>query len=231
MKQAILAGASVVLVAAAAGAATLTYSDSYSGQTEFATEGSGNPLDVSPLAEALTLSKFDASLGVLTGVTVNLDMGFRSEGALTSNAAERMTGRLQEEMEINFASAEIEAIRGAVGAGSDSGFVTLSANEVVPITLNSNANGRYILSDRVGDFLGGPDDDFTIDFFSTVMTTITGGGGNLDFTLATEGFIEAEVVYTYDAIVSAVPLPATLPLALAGLAGLAWVSRSRRAHA
>lgn len=222
--------AAALFAASSVHADTLTFNDSYDGWTEFASSGSSNPLEVDPTVAPLSLSMFDSALGTLTGVTLTVGGGYDSNGTMTNNNGETVNVRATQTIELNYDIQNLGA-NGSFAASDNTGFVSLAPNASADVNLAANDSQTLTLGagDDLSDFIGAAGSTFLIDFYSIVETAFTGGGGNLDFAVETMGNIFAEVSYSYDAApVSQVPLPASLPLILAGLGGLGLVSRRKR---
>jgi hypothetical protein len=227
-------GAALALGASvsAASAATLTFSDSFGpALTEFATAGSTNPAATTPNADVLELSDFDGSLGTLTGVDLNFTVGYTSVGTVTNSAPQAQFADATQDVNV-FIDSSVLGSTVVLAASDATGFTNFASGGSGTAIFLEGVASETATGLLLSDFIGAAGDVFTIDFATIVATGFTGGGGNLAFDVETLGFLEATVTYTFDEAVivdpvapSAVPLPASGLLLLAGLAGTALMRR------
>lgn len=223
MKLSLLAGAAVIAFAGFANAASTVDSDTTGlNQTDFSS------LMIPGLADlpALELDLFDPSLGTLTGVKLTLEGSFVATGTVTSlGTSPVLTGFEQSVLLSGTSSIGGLTLNLDLSDGTTPMIFAPAQTEVVDLADDG------MVMDTSMDFAAftGPG-TFNVDFFTLSGSTII-GGGNLEALISTNAEITATVEYTFDEAttpMTPVPLPATAPLLLAGLAGLGFLSRRRK---
>ena len=182
--------------------------------------------------DSVALNQFDTALGVLNSVTLTV-VGRVDGNASFDNGSNNPTeviANLSAEIEatgpgasftiivepIGSRTVSLGADEGELGgipdfAGTDSASITgVTGTDTDTVTLNSGF-GAYL---GTGTFL--------VDFDADATSNVSGTGNVAAFF---ETFASAEVSVVYDYTAAPVPLPAGLPLLLAGLGGLAYLKR------
>lgn len=233
MNRFLFTTALVLTLPFAANAATIMDDDAYGAAlTDFATAGSFNPTGLPENAPVLELDMFDGSLGTLNSVQIMLMGGFTSEGDIVNMSPNPETAQADVEIDIYFTSDMFNLT--TLNAGDDTGFDTY-ANGVNTGAVDLVAEGMETLNPAdVNPFVGAAGDTFEISYSTLVAAGFIGGGGNLEFDITTMADVSAKVVYDYTEPVvvtppvSAVPVPAALPLMLGALGIAGFVGRRRR---
>ncbi len=202
------------LLAQPASAATVTFSDAFA-------------LSDVEISGVLSVSKFDTSLGTLTGVSWTITGAIASVLGITNTGAHPINGSAFTSVDFDVSAAEL-----SLGASPDfsvfgtTGLVALGvgASALFPVTATTTITG----SETPSSAFFGPG---TIDL-SFLTTTSFGGngfGGDITISQATDAGLMFEITYTFDEF-STVPLPGSLAF-LTGALALAGLVRIRRAHA
>lgn len=219
MKRLAIAAA-FACAAGTANAATLSYDT-------FTAVSSGNWTD------SLTLSQFDSALGTLTSVMVTMTGGVAGLAEVESEDttdAGTVTYALEASLSAALAGAplslsvipqalatfEASVFDGDRDYGGTSGFTNETLSDV------DVESATYTLPADLAYFTGTGDLTFNL---NTIARSFASGPGDMASRFSTDSAALMEVVYTYDA--ATVPLPAGLPLLLAGLGGLALVRRRK----
>lgn len=219
MKFVVLAAATA-LAAGSAHAATVSYSDVVLSQS-------------TNWSQTLMLNQFDSAFGMMTGVTLTLN------GAVSGNA-------LAESLDASPTTILLDLGAQIVATVTGGPSLSVTVNPVSNQTFNASAyDGTIDFGGTSGvtyNGIGGLDSDFSVltsglaGFIGNGMisigltgtgTSTASGAGNLITQFSTNAAAEATVTYTYTPPTSEVPLPAGLPLLLAGLGGLALVRRRK----
>ncbi|MCC5852972.1 MAG: PEP-CTERM sorting domain-containing protein, partial [Alkalimonas sp.] len=181
---------------------------------------------------SLSLAQFDASLGSLTSVTLNLLGESISSTILENRAANGQTFRYISELEFTF---ELTGLEGTVEL-PDPAFITTLATTNGSTSLGHGEsldlgttvdNGVFSLTfTSAADltlFTGSQ--HFNVNCSTLSISSFAGGGGNIDTNQATTGACGAEVVYAYSTSTAEVSEPWSLWLLGAGLFGFAAMRR------
>ncbi|MCX2981401.1 VPLPA-CTERM sorting domain-containing protein [Halieaceae bacterium IMCC14734] len=206
--QALTLAVSLGFAAASAQAATVSYT------------GSTGISDVS--ASSLDLEQFDASLGTLTGIAIDWDMGF--SGAFFAIRFSQDGTASGENSFIASTAITTAAPAGAAGpALNASAGVAFDVN--VPEDYQQNYSGETSDSQSFGPlaaFVG--NGLVSYDFWGMASATSTVSNGVFSGIDTHRYQVDAEITYTY----SPVPLPAAAWLFGSALLGLAGVARRRK---
>lgn len=219
-----------MFVALQAQASSISYSDSFD---NLLTELNG---------EELRVSQFDSSLGTLTGVSITMSANLSSSGNVINTAAQNQTFTV---------STRVESFIAELASGGPS---VLADYEIIPeltlinrqsyTNLSPNTNAAFGPADyatavlavydttaaaSLAGFIG--TSDFGYDVNTSILTSISGGGGNVLTAIETLAGATLTVEYMYDEVapppVSTVPEPSTVTLLSFGVLGLAAVARKR----
>ena len=214
MKRVLLCIAMVLLVSFIQ-AETLSYQDSYSlHMTNF---------DNVPLS----VHQFDASLGTLNYVLLELTGSVKADATITNTAndADTIDVQLQAEIKLFLQPSDTEYLvvtpsavvqNETLGAGETKSFNDMSGNATSQLFINSS---------NMTPFLGTGTTDFQID---AIAQTVISGSGNLSTTTSTSAGAVLTVTYNYSVEQQQnVPEPASLFMLAMGLFGLASVARRK----
>lgn len=178
---------------------------------------------------SVDLQQFDGSLGTLTGISIVWDSGFSARFSAVQGSASS-TGVVSGAD--GFAVSTIVNIASPVGTSVPD----LSATAGTAFSASIPPNYSQIVA-------GGDSDTRTYgplaSFIGLGTVSYTFSGTASDTTAASNGvlrgmvdylfLVNADITYTYDEPAPAVPLPASLPLLLAGLGGLHLMRRKKAA--
>jgi len=229
----------VAFVSAAAQAATVTYTGSYSGLTDVTNQ-------------LIQVQQFDSSLGALQGVTISLDATMRTQLQVNNDgnfyAGWDLTtynfSLIGDSAYNSIAIANDGSNQRVVGSGSAGSNFTISSMQNITATNADNhlqSPGFYVWT-KTGPVLTasqtfnvGVQSYFqgtgALNFYLTTLNdggfsvagTQTGGVPTNLQSLSTNIVGDVSVTYTY----SAVPLPAAIWLLGSALTGLGWIRRRR----
>lgn len=231
MRNTLMAASALALLAGAANAASMSY-------TESATLG----LTTNPLSTTLSVAAFNASLGTLTGVSVlfegstvaSLNLACLSGFSCTWTTADSGSS-------LSISGPDISSIISLTPTGSPS--VPLTINDSTPGTTTASIFGGTDNANQLS-FTGltGSDSDTaspvdfaaydgvgetTVDFnVAGSNTTLVGATGPQQSSGQAASDLTITITYTYDSV-SDVPVPAALPL-MASAFGILGLARLRR---
>lgn len=218
--------AACLVSASAATAATLTYAESLPGPFVSSSVPGSPDVFPGPLFQTISLQKFDASLGVLTGVDIHAGITGTATGGFY-NCVARGT------------DCDNEAITLTLKIAGYFGIPVYTLTAVRDLTCTA-AEGVVCSDPRTINMAG----SITPPIGPGAFASYTGAGAfdvSLHYlpswtpearisTVAASNLF-ASVTYTYDETPASVPLPAGLPLLLCALGILGVIARSRRGSA
>jgi hypothetical protein len=188
-----------------------------------------NPLQTTEISQTGTLAKFDSNLGHLTSLSLTLTGDLSTIITLKNNATQTQTAKSTTSVDLFFGSTEgalaILFANPVVSLTGTTGFQTLASGASVTLGPLTN-NGSWVLTTSNAaalaalSALGGG--TFGLDCHSISGVAVSGGGGNVASSQATQAACGASLSYTYD-----VPEPDALALVGLALAGIALVTRRK----
>ncbi|MDP4529930.1 choice-of-anchor E domain-containing protein [Alkalimonas delamerensis] len=203
-----------------------------SAQASIISHEAWNDHETTDIEQSLSFAQFDASLGSLTSVTLNLLGESISSTILENRAANGQTFRYTSELEFTFNLAGLDNVidlpdpaftttlattngSTSLGHGESLDLGTTVDNGVFSLILTSAAD--------LALFTGG--DHFSVNCSTLSISSFAGGGGNIDTNQTTTGACGAEIVYTYSTPTAEVSEPWSLWLFGAGLFSFAAMRR------
>jgi hypothetical protein len=183
--------------------------------------------------ETLSVDMFDGSLGTLTKATFKLigEVNGSASGESLDAAPATVTLDLSAEIEATAGSLLLvtlptvsesfgaTAFDGTIDFGGTSGVAFLDRTAMDMDTIEVTDAAALALLTGPGTI------DWTV---SATGMSVGTGAGNLITQFMTNAGASIEVSYMYDAVTTPIPVPAALPMLVAGLAGLGALARRRR---
>jgi hypothetical protein len=232
----ILTGAALLLASSSAFAGLMQTSD------EFGTQGSATDVNITNLNETLSVSGFDATLGALSSVTINLFGQIDSEGSIENNDTLAARAALQVLLsqdwsvttsygaQYNFASAFTPIWS---GESSAQGTFTLSQGDVFSYDATSGEMSRSLTftGNDLSIFTAGNNIDFTFstDILNNFRNESQGAVNNFTNINTTGSWGKVDVSYNYTSAVTTVSEPGTIAILALGLVGFAAAKRKKSA--
>jgi PEP-CTERM motif-containing protein len=218
----------IIMVGQHVHAQSITYSDSY---TELLTELGDEPLRV---------DFFNTALGTLTSVEVTMSGSLQSFGSVTNTASQNQAFTISTRAQLYdgslvsgspnvlpdnfsiFTSFGLigEQIYTDLSPKTPTPFGPLAANSGSLTVFSTTDPGELALFEGLGQF--------GYDFATLILTSITGGGGNVLTSIETLASATINVEYDYNnPTQTPIPEPATMTLLGLGLAGLSFTCRRK----
>jgi hypothetical protein len=223
-----LAAAAVLVASTAAQAASVSF-----GTTPASTSTLTTGLQTTNFTASITLPKFNTALGTLTSVaidfagsvtsTIRFESLDASASTVTGTAAATVTltrpntSQLAVVLPTNVRSATEAAFDGIIDFSGASGaiFSNVSGTVTAPTVTLTSASDLALFSGA---------GSIVLPVTGTGSSTIT-GPGNVIAQISTQASGSAYVVYTYAAVLTSIPEPASMALLGASLAGLGLLRR------
>ena len=193
---------------------------------------SEQPLSDAPISGALSLSKFDPSLGTLTAVLWRITGTMADVLSLTPDGGASYSGWVASQMYFDVSAPELNLVATPFFssdflASATTPVVTLQVGEVAVVPLAAMKTiSRYAAPGAAFQGAG------TIDLSYDAHPSLLGNNfmGDVAVSQSPEAGIDFEITYYYDhPVVTEVPLPASLVL-LAGALGTSSILVLRRQH-
>lgn len=222
MKNFLVTTAMISMLPVAASAATQMYMDSVA-------------LSTTNWSDSISVSQFDGSLGTLNSVTVELEGTVEGNAFGESLDASPATIALDLAAELTASTTALGDLATALPIASET-FAASAADGAIDFggTAGISFIGLSNSDTDTGVLTGADMDEFIGMGLVTVLVDATGestgsGAGNLITQFATSASAKITVIYDYtENPVTAVPVPAALPLMLGALGFAGFVGRRRR---
>lgn len=206
-----LAGAT--LLAGAASAATVTYTDAI-------------PMTATDWSDTMSVQQFDPLMGVLNSASVTLSGNIQGFIEVTNNNANTATLNMTlraaidalfgtSTLQINLLPQNAQTVTVAAGATYNTGTLTAADTDTLVVT------GADLAA-----FQGTGTYDFAV---SSVGSSAFSGASRIDFYSEVDAETFISVTYDYTPAVAPVPLPASALLLAGGVAGFGALRRRRKA--
>ncbi len=171
-----------------------------------------------------TFNQFDAALGTLSSITIDLAYESISTTSLENTAAQEQRfswdSNLAWQFEVLAGSGNFEDADPTL-LGTTGGFVTLASGATLDLGTTTD-NGTLSLTISGGDlssYIGAGTAGIGCNTFTT--STFSGGGGNVASNQSTQASCSGDITYNFDGVTAPVPEPAAIWLIGAGLLGFA----------
>jgi hypothetical protein len=213
-----------LLIASALLSSSAAFAGTYTTSADFGTQGSVIDLAIGfGLNEVITVDGFDASLGNLTGVEINVFSQIDTAGHSTNNSS------LDGQSQFTFLFTDDWTISSSVGSFTfrDQGVLfqeidlNHEVNEVFDYGHLTDYQVGSINTLDVNAFLSDVDFTFTLNALTSFSNSTVGGSAEFENVIDSASWGKVEVVYTYENVIASVPETGSLAIFGLGLAGFA----------